>query len=161
MCGWLVADLTFSTVLRTEPYSFSLTPFLFVWCAGGGTEGRRLHCSSGRTGLQMGQTWRGGPHAKELQRQRSGAECGHITLTWHTGECVCVGCQWLLLAHCTYAYLCVFVSRWRGGPSCCPTAAIKKTLGSVCWAERRARAPPPCWTGTGRRRGKAAGSLRD
>ena len=29
----------------------------------------------------MGQTWRGGQHAEELQRQKSGAQCGHTTLT--------------------------------------------------------------------------------
>lgn len=53
------------------------------------------------------------------------------------------------------------VSSWRGGSPCCPTTRIRKTRGNTSWVELRDRAPPPCWTGTGRKRGKAMVAPRD
>lgn len=76
--------------------------------------------------------------------------CGNICGVW-------LLFQWLRT--CVYAFL--FVSRWRGGQLCCRCAATKRTLGIVCCLGLKARAPPLCWTGTGRKRGKAARSQRD
>uniref|UniRef100_A0A8C6L0R5 Rhophilin Rho GTPase binding protein 1 n=1 Tax=Nothobranchius furzeri TaxID=105023 RepID=A0A8C6L0R5_NOTFU len=71
-----------------------------------------------------------------------GVEVSVVTLDSHHTQ-VSVGVQ-ELLGWWVWNYLSVCTRRWRENPSCCLTAARKKTLGSARWAGLRARAPPPC-----------------